>query len=57
MWYEPNSDVNVLQVPFYDVINVSDIIDAVCLRPVPKETALSSYNSSEKLFYVNKFAQ
>ena len=46
-----------MQVPFYDVINVSDIIDAVCLRPVPKETALSSYNSSEKLFYVNKFAQ
>ena len=44
-------------MPFYDVIDVKDIIDAVCLRPVPKETAWSSYQSSEKLFFVNKYAQ
>ena len=48
---------NVCQVPFYDVINVTDILDAVCLRPVPKETALATYNTVEKLHYVNKYAQ
>ena len=46
-----------LQSPFYDVVDVESIVDIVCLRPVPAEKALRSFNTTDKLFFVNKFAK
>jgi hypothetical protein len=45
------------QSPFYDVVDVESIVDIVCLRPVPAEKAQRSFNTTDKLFFVNKFAK
>ena len=45
------------QSPFYDVVDVESIVDIVCLRPMPAEKALRSINTTDKLFFVNKFAK
>ena len=43
--------------PFYDVIDVESIVYVACLRPMPAEKALRSFNTTDKLFFVNKFAK
>ena len=45
------------QCGIYDIIDVESIIDVVCLRPVPAEKALQSFNDTEELFFVNKYAK
>jgi hypothetical protein len=36
---------------------VESIVDVVCLRPMPAEKALRSFNTTDKLFFVNQFAK
>ena len=44
------------QVPFYDVVDVDNIKDIVCLRRMPKQKALESHQTARELFWVNKYA-
>ena len=44
------------QVPFYDVLDVDNIKDIVCLRRMPKEKAWESHQTRRALFWVNKYA-